>query len=337
VIDLLRIAVSLAPVFVFLAGLVVLDSFKLVRIHSVVQTIAVGCGVAAAALLLNGPLQKALVIGPAPYSRYVAPLTEEFLKALPVIYVVSRKKVGFMVDAAIYGFAVGAGFAFVENIYYLRSLQDPNLFTWIIRGFGTAVMHGGTTAIFAVLSKTFTDRHSGAPVIMFLPGLVIAASVHSFFNHFLLPPLVNTITQLIALPVLIMITYTQSEKMLRDWLEVGLDSDVRLLESITTGMISQTRVGTYLYSLRERFPGEVVADMLCFLRVHLELAIRAKGILLMREAGFQVPADPEICERLTELRFLEKSIGKTGRLALSPILRTSSRDLWQLCLLDHRI
>ena len=55
--------------------------------------------------------------------------------------------------------------------------------------------------------------------------------------------------------------------------------------------------------------------------------------LLMREAGFPVPADPEIGEKLVELRFLEKSLGKTGRLALSPILHTTSHRLWQLHLL----
>ena len=49
-----------------------------------------------------------------------------------------------MIDAAIYGFAVGAGFAFIENIYYLHSLEHHKIVVWIIRGLGTAVMHGGT-------------------------------------------------------------------------------------------------------------------------------------------------------------------------------------------------
>jgi RsiW-degrading membrane proteinase PrsW (M82 family) len=336
VIALLRISVSVVPVFVFLAGLVFLDSFKLVKLRSILQIILLGCIVAALSFVANGPIQKWLALELAVYSRYVAPVVEELLKAMPIIYLLSRRKIGFMVDAAVYGFAVGAGFAFVENVYYLQSLQDPSLFIWIIRGFGTAVMHGGTTAIFAVLSKNLSDRRDSLGPSVFLPGFAIAVLVHSFFNHFLLPPLVNTITQLVALPVLITITFTQSEKMLRDWLEVGLDSDVRLLEYITTGTVSETRVGKYLHLLRTRFPGEVVADMLCLLRIHLELAARAKGILLMREAGFRIPVDPETHESLAELRFLEKSIGKTGRLAISPILHTTSRHLWQLYLLDGR-
>jgi RsiW-degrading membrane proteinase PrsW (M82 family) len=31
-------------------------------------------------------------------------------------FLISRKKIGFMIDAAIYGFAVGAGFSMMENI-----------------------------------------------------------------------------------------------------------------------------------------------------------------------------------------------------------------------------
>jgi hypothetical protein len=166
--------------------------------------------------------------------------------------------------------------------------------------------------------------------LAFLPGLAIAIGIHSLFNHFVLSPVANTVAQMLVLPAVLALIFNQSEKALRDWLEVGLDTDVRILEDITTGTISKTKPGQYLESLRSRFPGEIVADMLCLLRIHLELAARAKGILLMRQVGFAVPLDPETKERLAELRFLEKSIGTTGRLALAPILHGTSRDLWQL-------
>jgi RsiW-degrading membrane proteinase PrsW (M82 family) len=331
-----RILVSVVPVFVFLAGLVYLDSFKLVRLGLILEIILIGCVAAMVSLLACAPLQGCFGLEASPYAKYVAPPLEEILKALPLIYLIVRKKIGFMVDAAILGFAVGAGFALVENIYYLHELENPNLLIWIIRGLGTATMHGGTTAVFTVLAKTLSDRHESARVWIFLPGFLVAVAVHSFFNHFILPPLVHTVAQLIALPVLVMVTFTQSERMLRDWLEVGLDSDVRLLDYITTGTVSETKIGRYLHLLRSRFPGEVVADMVCFLRLHLELAVRAKGLLLMREAGFGIPPDPEIREKVAELRFLQRSIGKTGRLALAPVLHTGNRWLWQLHLLGGK-
>mgnify|MGYP007065672436 FL=1 len=76
-----------------------------------------------------------------------------------------------------------------------------------------------------------------------------------------------------------------------------------------------------------------MADILCFLRIHLELSTRAKGILLMKSAGFSPEYDPEIAERFEELKYLKNNIGSTGMLALHPLLRWSSRDLWQFNML----
>ena len=85
-----------------------------------------------------------------------------------------------------------------------------------------------------------------------------------------------------------------------------LQAEVEALrEQIISGEISDTRIGRYLESLRAQFPGTVIADMLCLLRVHLELSIRAKGMLLAREAGLRIETDREVREKLEELRFLE--------------------------------
>lgn len=330
---IINIAVSLLPVFIFLGALIVFDSYKLVKLRSVLQTIAVGC---LGALMLIG-LSRLLSIELERhsvefrlYSRYVAPVTEELLKGLYVVYLIRSKEVGFMVDSAIYGFAIGAGFAFVENIFYLQTVVSSNIFVWIIRGFGTAVMHGAVTAIFAILSKNLSDQRASESLLVFMPGLGAAILTHSVYNHFLLPPILITLGFLLVLPLLIVLVFERSERATRKWLGVGFDTDVDLLEMITSGNIAETRIGYYLHSLKSSFPGEIVADMLCFLRIHLELAIRAKGTLLMRESGFKVAADPEIKAKFEELRYLERSIGRTGKLAIMPFLHNSSHDLWQM-------
>ena len=48
-------------------------------------------------------------------------------------------------------FRVGCGFALIENLYVLWNAPDAGLATWVVRGFGTAIMHGGATAIVAVI------------------------------------------------------------------------------------------------------------------------------------------------------------------------------------------
>jgi hypothetical protein len=107
-----------------------------------------------------------------------------------------------------------------------------------------------------------------------------------------------------------------------------------VVETIASGEALETRIGQYLHSLKAHFPGEVVADMLCLLRIQAELAIRAKGLLLAREAGLAPPVGDDVRDALSELRYLERSIGPTGRLAMKPVLRRDTRDLWQVYLLE---
>jgi len=330
-----QIALGLLPVLAFLGALISLDTFKLVRLRSIIVAILTGAVVAAVCSQLNPLLRDWWQLDSSLYSRYPAPVIEEGLKALFVIFIIRAGRVGFLVDSAIYGFAVGAGFALVENLYYLHTLATVDLLLWVVRGFGTAIMHGGTTAIMAIISKQLSDRHQSQAGIVYAPGLLAAAAIHSLFNHFVLPPLFNTLALLLVFPVLIFIVYERSEHATRKWLGIGLDTETDLLKLITSGGISGTAVGRFLSSLRTTFPGQVVADMLCYLRIYLELAIRAKGLLLMREAGFATVSDAETKEKLSELKYLERTIGKAGRLALHPILRTSSRDLWQVYFLDQ--
>lgn len=331
---LINILVSLLPVFLVLLALIFLDSFKLIRFQSVLWAILIGCLAAEVSLLINLYMFPFLSLDSSLVRRYAAPFTEECLKAVFIVYMIRSNRIGFMVDAAIYGFAVGSGFSFIENVYYLQSVHDSNILLWIIRGFGTAVMHSGTTALFAIISKSLIDRHPNHRILIYIPGFILAAALHSFFNHFLLGPVLLTLCQLIVLPLLILLVFQQSETSLRNWLEIGLESDMHLLDMIVTGNIAETRVGKYLESLKNKFQGAVLADMLCYLRLHIELTVRAKGILMMKEAGFQLKPDPEIREKITELKYLDKSIGKTGKLALFPFLQLSSRDLWQLYILS---
>lgn len=345
---MIRIVISILPVFIFLAALMYLDSFKLVKISFVLKTILAGCLAAIVSYFINRFLLNNLPVELSTYTRYISPLIEELLKASFIIYLLAKNKIGFMVDAAIYGFAIGAGFAFIENIYYLSSLNQSSLIVWFIRGFGTAVMHGGTTGIFAIITKNISDRKKefklfqiipgilSALIYHYIPGLLFAIGIHSFFNHFIFSPVSLTMLQLIVLPLIIVYVFNRSEILLKKWMETGMDNDVQLLAQINEGKFSESHVGEYLLSLQNKFTGTVLADMLCMVRIRLELAIKAKGVLLMKEAGIPVVLDDEVKEKLNELKYLEKNIGSTGMLTISPIFHSGKRDLWQLYLLERK-
>ena len=334
VIVLIEIILNFFPVFIFLFALNILDSFKLLKPQSIILLIISGSAIAMICFLLNQWLLSEYFRNIIFYSRYVAPIIEELGKAIIVIALIRNKKVGFVVDSAIFGFAIGAGFAFLENIFYMQTLENTNLLLWVVRGLGTAVMHGSTTAIFAIMSKNITERFESESLYLFIPALGVAIFFHSLFNHFPLNPLLMTLVQLIIFPIFIFIMFNESEKKLQRWLDLSLDTDFELYEYITTGNISKTRIGKYLISLKSTFPGEIVADMLCYMRIYSELALCAKGVLIMRGQGIEMAVGDETKALFQELKYLEKSIGKTGKLALSHVFRTSTRDLWQLYFLN---
>jgi len=332
---LARAPVGLLPVIIFLVILVYMDSYKLVSLKSVLAVIVLGGMTAIAAMYANGWLLSATDIPFRPYARYVSPVVEESLKALVIIYLFRSNRIGFLVDSAIMGFAVGAGFALVENYQYLQMQSTASFGVWIVRGFGTAIMHGGVTAMFAIMSQALTERQMKINPLYYLPGLVVAVFLHSIFNHFLVAPVLQTAGTLVVLPPLIQLVFQRSSQALHEWLELDFDADADLIEMIESGHFKESKIGEFLEDLREKFEGPIVVDMLCYLRVYTELAIRAKAALIARENGLELPVGKRTREKFEELRYLENSIGKTGCLAMKPFLQIERKDLWQMHVINH--
>ncbi len=332
---MLAIVVALLPVSALLIVLILFDSFKLVPVNTIIRAALAGIAAALIAWLLHIWLFDVTGLDSRQFSRYVAPVTEELLKAAFVLFALRRAQIGFLVDAAIIGFTIGAGFAVVENLHSLGAAADRHLLIWIVRGFGTAILHATTTAIVAIAAKSMADRYPDREFLVIWPGLIAAIALHSVFNHALVSPLLAAGVLTLVLPLVVLVVFGESERRTREWVGDGLDLDVELLALVKSSHFGATRLGRYLQELKSRFPGPVVADMFCLLQLDLELAIRAKGMLMAREAGLDVPADPDLKARLDERVYLQKTIGPTGRLALRPLQVTSDRDDWHRYLLGQ--
>lgn len=332
---LIRAPIALVPVLLFLGALVQGDSYKLLRLKTVLTIVAAGALAAGASYVANVWAYAHFAGDFQSFSRYVSPWIEESLKAVVLVFLVRTRRVGLPVDAGIAGFAIGTGFGLVENLYYLASRPDTALAVQVIRGFGTAIMHGGTATVLAMISVTLYERRPSGGLHLMLPGFLAAVALHAGFNQLLMRPALATLATVLVLPFVIYLVFQHSERVLRDWLDTDLDSNVQLLESINRGTFLDSPLGRVLKSLRDRFRGEDLADMLCLLRLHGELALRAKGVLLLRESGMEELAlDDETRDKLAELAQLERAIGRTGMLALRPLMMATGKDIWQLKLLD---
>lgn len=331
---MLPIVVSLLPVICYLVLLIILDNYKLVKPGIILRTVFWGCIAAVIAFFINEFFHqfvsyKVLTLG-------IAPVVEEILKAIFPLLLLRKGRIGFIVDGAIIGFAAGCGFAFLENCYYLVTLPEQNIMVWILRGFGTSLMHGGNTAIIMIMAVIFEKRFSRS-FLVYIARLPLSIMVHAFFNLFLFPPVVNMIIQVAGLPILMMIVFSWSEKKTSLWLQNGFDSDLQMLQQLQSGKFSQTKQGKYLAGFRNTFPAEVVLDFICYLKIYLELSINAKGFLLMKESGFNPKVDNEIKTSFKEMEYLERSIGAGGMAVLKPLLQKSKKELWQIYFLKDRV
>ena len=331
---LTRAPVGLLPVLIFLIVLLYLDSYKLVGFRTVLWVILAGALLPIVGYWMNGYLIDILGWDFTFYSRFAAPIIEEGLKASVMIFLFRTNRIGFLVDSAILGFAVGAGFGVVENFYYLYMASDAHIAVWVVRGFGTAIMHGGVMALFGVMAQTLTERSMRINPLLYVPGFIVAITIHSAFNHFPGTPILTTLGTLLVLPPILLVVFKNSARSMHEWLEVDFDEDALLLEQINSGEFAKTRIGQFLEDLKQKFPGPVVVDMLCYLRLYTELALRAKGVLMMRENGLDTPVGERTRAKFEEMHYLEKSIGKTGCLAMSPFLQMTRKDLWQLYVLE---
>lgn len=323
------IAFALVPVVLFLTCLYLLESFKLVSRRLLAGCLVWGVVSAVICFFVNRFIGDYFQPGPDSLSRYVAPVTEEFFKMLLLVLLIIRQKIGFMIDASIYGFAIGTGFALAENSWYFLQLgSDFHAVLAIVRGFGTALMHGGTVALCAVVFIEGAQRGRG--LYGALLGLGAAIILHGTFNHFILNPLIQTLLIISLLPLAFYLVFIWANKHLRQWLEVEFSSEVDMLGMMRRGQFRDTKAGNYLASMREHFPPEALVDMYCFFSLYLELSIKAKRNMLLKESGYPPIVEGDIKDKLAEFRQLRRQIGKAGEMSLMPLVRMDYRQLWKL-------
>lgn len=327
---LLEAPIALVPVLALFGTLLYLDSYSLVSFREVLLTVTGGAVLCLASLEINALVMDALHLDFPTYSHFAAPIVEESLKALVLIYLFAGNRIGFMIDAAIMGFAVGAGFALVENIYLLYAFPEANMGVWIIRGFGTAIMHSGATALFAMITQALIERHVRPIAIAYIPALIAAALLHAVFNLLGDSPLIATLFLLVSCPLSLFFLFTKSEQSVHQWLLSDYESHQHLLEKIKSGEFANDEAGRLFLSLADKFGPERLKDMFAYMQIHTELVLRAEKMSLAQETGESFAITAEDAKRYGQMLELERRIGRTGLMTIRRHLHFSRRELWEL-------
>ena len=327
---------ALLPVVVYIVVVYVLDSFALISVKRLLLLVL--CGMAAA-LACFGLFQLTWTVLPESVSDFVDPVIEEAVKAIPLLILARRKKIAFFIDSVICGAAVGGGFSILENIFYLVLGDELGMGTILFRGLEVALIHMGCSAIVAA-ALMFAVRLDGRrrahleikrrDVWMAVFLLLAAPALHVAHNTFHFNPLMQFIAVFGSMAGLLVWTYQYDGDMIHRWLDKGLDKQVDLFRSIQEGNLSETKTGQFLLSVKDSFSPEMFFDVICYVKLNVELSIAAKSRFMLREAKLDLPLEEEqarnILAQYEEYRVLEKRLGQSARITIAPVVKFYPAD-----------
>ncbi len=337
-------AVALVPVLVLLGVFVWLETFKLMNFKEILFLLALGGLSAVIIYPVSGRLIDTLPIGFSGYSRFVAPWLEEASKAAMMIGLFRFNRIGYKLDAVISGFAIGAGFSVVENMIYLTIFPGYGTGTWLVRGLGTAVMHGSTLAILAAIAHEFAERETRESagdfdfkLWWFVPGYFVAVAIHIVFNQFPDRPMLAMIGAIIFAPIAVLAIFHGGTAEAERWLQIEYAEHQAQLAALRAGSWPDSPSGRKIKALAERLGPEMEKRVRRYWELQAWLVVEAEETLLEQVAG-QVSIDKqEILAAFAELEGLRRALGKSSFAALKSMLPFSRNDYWEVSELRQRL
>jgi RsiW-degrading membrane proteinase PrsW (M82 family) len=337
-------ALALVPVLLLLTIFVGFDAFKLMSFREILLLLALGGLGAVASYPVSGRLLDTLPIGFSNYSRFWAPFIEEAIKGAIVVALFRFNRIGFKLDAVITGFAIGAGFSVVENIIYLLRLPDYGPGTWLVRGLGTAVMHGTTIAILAATAHEFAERETREAaggfnfnLLWFVPGYVAAVALHMLFNQFPERPLLAMLGASMFAPLAILAIFQFGTAEAQSWLEAERKQHQAQLDALRSGRWPDGDSGRKVAALAARADPAMAGRIRRYWEVLASLVVEAEETLLEEAAGDAEYDKAKTAQSFAELDALKSSMGRTTFAALDPLLPFSRNDYWEISELRQRL
>jgi RsiW-degrading membrane proteinase PrsW (M82 family) len=335
---------ALVPVLILLGVFVWLDAFKLMNLKEIAVLLVLGGVGALAAWPVAGRFLDTLPIGFNSYSRYVAPWIEEAIKALIMIALFRLNRIGYKLDAVISGFAIGAGFSVVENIIYLIRFPDYAAGTWLVRGLGTAVMHGTTLALLAAIAHELAERETRESagefdfhLWWFAPGYLLAVALHTAFNHFPDRPLIAMLGAAVFAPLALIAILNFGAAEAERWLTLERAEHEAQLNMLRSGEWPDSPAGRKIAAFAERLGPEDARRVRRYWELQAWLVSEAEQVMMDEAAGDATIRNEQIRAAFAELAGLRQALGRSTSTALKALLPFSRNDAWEVSELKQRL
>lgn len=135
--------------------------------------------------LINTLIDTYFVVNETLLLSQLIPLMEEFLKILPVFFLIKKKGKAYRYNIVRFAMASGIGFSILENYLYLSISASSGLGGSILfiitRSLTASLMHGSTTALIGYAIQIM-HNYKFFSLFLSIGMYVLAASIHSIYN-----------------------------------------------------------------------------------------------------------------------------------------------------------
>jgi hypothetical protein len=213
----------------------------------------------------------------------------------------------------------------------------------MVRGLGTAVMHGTTCAVLAASAHEFAERETRDAVaefdfnpLWFVPGYLIAVAIHTAFNQFPERPLIAMVATLAIAPFVIMAIFRFGAVEAQQWLSEERAGTRAALEAWEAGKYPDDESGRKIAALVKRSDEKTAARMREYCQLLTWLLLQAEDTLhdQVEDTEKLHIVGRTAFERLDALK---RELGKTNVATLRALLPFSRNDYWEISELKERL
>ena len=279
------------------------------------------------ALIKHGIVSRDMLV------RFVAPLVEETLKGLILIYLVRQINFKYFVDGAIYGFAAGIGFAIFENFEYILGHPSTALLLAISRVLSTNLIHATGSALIGIsIGLARFDKSLLRRTLYLLGGLGLAYAAHSGFNN-----MVNDGAALLfafaagfAGAGIIALAVKRGLKEEGIWIKekLGMDDGVTNNEAAIVHRLD--KLDSVLAPLAEKFGDKKASQSEQFLIMQAQLGIQRKMLEKLQDEKMRAAVEAQMADLRQKMDDIRRQVGAYCMLYLRNIFPENDSTLQAL-------
>ncbi|MBI3159136.1 MAG: PrsW family intramembrane metalloprotease [Chloroflexi bacterium] len=292
-----------------------------------------GAAVFAMVSLLNRTLLRLELVETLLLVQFIAPVTEEILKGLLFVYLFRKINFTYFVDGAIYGFAIGIGFAVFENYEYLLGYQEAALSIAIGRVISTNLIHASGTALVGIAFGLARFHKGLRRWAYILGGWLVAMILHVTFNNLVtrvssgLLLLYAAAVGLFATVVIYRLIKT-GLRQAREWIQEKLGAADRVTASEAQMVNSIQDAKELLAPLVELFGEQQAAQVQRFLLIQARLGIHRKNLDKLQDPALVEETKAEMARLRQEMDGLRRQVGTYTMMTLRGIFPPDEGPLW---------